>query len=69
MKARKVYTNSELEDLIEKWHTSHDVACSLYSYLGWTREEYENWLETNRQPGELTLRDKLKLHRKRLVKR
>jgi len=44
-----------IEGLINSWHTSGDSTTSLIEFLGWTREEYENYLQYYELPDrELT---------------
>ncbi len=37
-------TEKELLDKIDEWHES-DSKLPLHEYLGWTREQYKEWLE------------------------
>lgn len=65
----KIYTQEELDSIIERWHSGENPEPQLHKALGWTWDDYVYWVMTKKQPAELTLRERLKLRRRRLIKR
>lgn len=45
----KQSTPVDIDDYIEKWHTS-DTGLSLHEFLGMTWDEYKVWIEKNELP-------------------
>lgn len=43
-------TPEEVDDAIERWHTG-DSELPLHEFLGWSRQEYSIWVETNVIPN------------------
>lgn len=43
---------SDLDDLVEQWHTSPDDDGPLHEFLGMTWEQYAEWTRTGIEPGE-----------------
>ena len=43
-----------IQDRIAQWHDEpgHDPWPEIWMALGWTREEYARWVETNKPPPE-----------------
>lgn len=44
-----MYTEDEILDRIDEWHNGHSSE-ELYEYLGWTWDEYRDWVATGKQP-------------------
>lgn len=44
-------TDEEIDDKIEEWHqTSSYKELSLHEFLGWTWQQYKNWVEKGVKP-------------------
>lgn len=39
-------TDAEIDDAIEAWHASEGPAGQLHEWLGWTLDEYWNWVKS-----------------------
>lgn len=39
------YTEAELDEAIERWHAGDGARLELHEYLGWTWEQYINWIQ------------------------
>ena len=46
----RMYTDEELDDLIDKWHNGAGKGKQLYEFLGWTWAEYKRWVERGIKP-------------------
>jgi hypothetical protein len=44
------HTNENINDKIKEWHDS-DSELKLYDYLGWTWDQYIDWVTTNELPN------------------
>lgn len=43
-------TETELDDLVDYWHTHKELKMPLHEYLGWTWHEYALWVHTSEMP-------------------
>lgn len=43
-------SQEEVQRRVEEWHEKTDIKVELHVYLGWTKEEYNKWLETQQLP-------------------
>jgi hypothetical protein len=46
-----VYTEAEVDALIDLWHDGADPDQALHDFLGWTPGEYGHWVRTGHIPG------------------
>jgi len=44
-------TPEELEARIDAWHNGDGEGQELHEYLGWTWEQYKNWVKTGETYG------------------
>lgn len=51
MSNEKVTTLEEVEVKIAEWHEKSDIKVGLHTYLGWTKEEYNKYMETQELPS------------------
>lgn len=52
MSNEKVTTLLEVEEKIAEWHEKTDIKMEIHEYLGWTKEEYMKYLETQELPKD-----------------
>lgn len=43
-------TSDELDARIDAWHNGDGEGQELHEHLGWTWEQYKQWVETRRMP-------------------
>lgn len=41
-----------IDDRVDEWHEDEGNAKPLHAYLGWTRDEYKDWVESGELPPE-----------------
>lgn len=43
-------TQDEIDDLIDQWHENGQTSMPLYEFLGWTNEEFDQYVRTGKAP-------------------
>ncbi|WP_157186566.1 hypothetical protein [Nocardia jiangxiensis] len=43
-------TDDEIDDRVDEWHNGAGLGMDLHEYLGWTWEQYQEWLEGRPKP-------------------
>lgn len=48
----KATSEEEVQKRIEEWHEKADIKVELHVHLGWTKQEYNRYLETQELPDD-----------------
>jgi hypothetical protein len=51
---RRPKTHEEVDTLVEAWNSLPENGVPLHTFIGWTWEEYGNWVMTNKLPSPET---------------
>lgn len=46
-----MYTDEEIDNLIDEWHNDPRITKPLHEFLGWTWLEYKRWVERGIKPA------------------